>query len=133
MTLRTLIAASFLATALGGAAQAATVCGGAPPEGVAEIRGPVLEVLDGERICVALGADPSLWAPVRLADGPMKVSDSPPPTRGALMAASFGQDVACRIVGRDAEGLIAECLTQQGSVGQLAQQPWIIKAGQVWR
>lgn len=131
MILRTLASAAVLAFALAGAAQAAT-CGGEPPAGATEFRGPVLEVLDAERICVALGADPSAWTPVRLANGPEKVSTAPP-SRGALMAASFGQDVTCRIIGRDEDGVIAECASEQGSVARLAQQRKFIKAGQTWR
>jgi hypothetical protein len=131
MILRAFTTATLLAFALGGAAQAAT-CGGAPPAEAVEFRGPVLEVLDGERLCVALGADPSLWVPVRLADAPMKVSTAPA-SRGALMAASFGQDVTCRVVGRDDEGLVAQCVSDRGSVGRLSQAPDTIRAGQDWR
>ena len=131
MTLRTLALATFLACGLAGGAQAAT-CGGAPPADATEFRGPVLDVLDGERLCVALGSDPSTWVPVRLADAPMKVSTAPA-SRGALMAASFGQDVTCRIVGRDEEGLVAECRTRQGSVGRLSQARHVVRAGEAWR
>ena len=136
MILRSITTATLLALALafgvgGGVAQAAT-CGGAPPADADEFRGPVLEVLDGERLCVALGADPSAWVPVRLADAPMKVSTAPA-SRGALMAASFGQDVTCRITGQDEQGLVAQCVSDRGSVGRIAQGPQIIKAGQAWR
>jgi len=124
--------AAILATfALGGAAQAAT-CGGEAPADAIEFRGPVLQVLDGERLCVALGADPSAWVPVRLADAAAKVSTAAP-SRGALMAASFGQDVTCRITGRDEQGLVAECASARGSVGRLSRAPKMIQAGFVWR
>lgn len=123
--------AIVLALALGGAAQAAT-CGGAPPSDTAEFRGPVLEVLDGERLCVALGTDPADWVAVRLADGPTKVSTATP-TRGALMAASFGQDVTCRVVGREVDDVVAECFSDRGSIGRLSQAREIIKAGEAWR
>lgn len=126
------ITAAILATfALGGAAQAAT-CGGAPPPEAGEFRGPVLEVLDGERLCVALGPDPSAWVAVRLVDAMTKVSDAPP-SRQALMAASFGQDVTCRITGRNADGVVAECASDRGSVGRLARTSRMIKAGYAWR
>jgi micrococcal nuclease len=131
MTLRTLAFAALLACAFGGGAQAAT-CGGAPPADAAEFRGPVLDVLDGERICVALGSDPSTWVPVRLADATLKVS-TVPASRGALMAASFGQDVTCRIVGQDEAGVVAECRSRQGSVGRLSQARHVVRAGEAWR
>ena len=131
MTLRTLALATVLACAFGGGAHAAT-CGGAPPADATEFRGPVLEVLDGERLCVALGADPSTWVPVRLADALVKVSTAPP-SRGALMAASFGQDVTCRITGRDEAGVVAECSTRRGSVARLSQASHLVRAGETWR
>jgi hypothetical protein len=92
----------------------------------------VLEVLDGQRLCVALGADPSAWVPVRLADAPIQVSTAPAP-RGPLMAASFGQDVTCRIVGRDESGVVAECRSDRGSVGRLSASRAMADAGRAWR
>ncbi len=133
MTLRSLAPALVLVAGLAfGASAHAATCGGAPPAGATEFRGPVLEVLDGERLCVALAPDPSTWVAVRLADARINVSTAPAP-RGALMAASFGQDVTCRIVGRDAEGVIAECHSDRGSVGRLAQTKKILVAGEAWR
>ncbi|MBI1197811.1 MAG: hypothetical protein GC203_08105 [Phenylobacterium sp.] len=129
-------AAAFLvaalgALALGGVAEAAT-CGGEAPADAAEIHGPVLAVLDGQRLCVALGADPASWATVRIADAVTRVSTAPP-SRGALMAASFGQDVTCRIVGREAGAVVAECRTDRGSVGALAGDAATVEAGRAWR
>jgi hypothetical protein len=131
MTLRSLALATVVSLAFGASAHAAT-CGGAPPADAVEFRGPVLEVLDGERLCVALAPDPSTWVPVRLADARINVSTAPAP-RGALMAASFGQDVTCRIVGRDEEGVIAECRSDRGSVGRLSQARKMLIAGEAWR
>ena len=131
MTLRALALATLLACALGGGAQAAT-CMGAAPADADELRGPILEVLDGERLCVALGPDPSTWVPVRLADTFTKASDASP-SRGALMAASFGQDVTCRIVGRDEQGVVAQCFSDRGSVARIAGAPRTLKAGLAWR
>lgn len=132
MNLRTCAIAAAFALALSGGAAQAAVCGGAPPEGATSFRGPVLEVLDGERICVALGPDPASWAPVRLADALQTVSTAAP-SRGALMAASFGQDVTCRILGRDAQGVVATCESARGSIGAIAHKARLIKAGQAWR
>ena len=131
MTLRAFASAIVLALALGGTAQAA-VCGGAPPAGATEFRGPVLHVEDGERLCVALGPDPSAWTPVRLVDAPTKASTAPA-SRGALMAVSFGQDVTCRIAGRDEHGVVAECASDRGSLRRLSQTRQAIKAGLAWR
>lgn len=131
MTLRAFASAIVLSLALGGAAQAA-VCGGVPPAEATEFRGPVLDVQDGERLCVALGADPSAWVPVRLVEGPTKVSTAPA-SRGALMAVSFGQDVTCTIAGRDEYGVVAECVSDRGSLRRLSQSRQATKAGLTWR
>jgi len=136
MTLRSLapslvLGATVVSLAFGASAHAAT-CAGAPPADAVEFRGPVLEVLDGERLCVALAPNPSTWVPVRLADARINVSTGPA-SRGALMAASFGQDVTCRIVGRDQDGVIAECRSDRGSVGRLAQASKTLIAGEAWR
>lgn len=125
------IVAALGALALGGVAEAAT-CNGEAPAGAAEIHGPVLAVLDGQRLCVALAADPASWVAVRVADAMTRVSTAPP-SRGALMAASFGQDVICRIVGREAGAVVAECRTDRGSVGALAGDAAMVEAGRAWR
>lgn len=119
------------ASALAGAAQAA-VCRGEAPADATAIRGPVLHVLDGQTLCVALGSDPSTWIPVRLAD-PLAKASATTPARETLMAASFGQDVTCRLVGRDGDVALGECVAAAGSVGGLAQKASMVAAGRDWR
>jgi hypothetical protein len=126
--IKPLAIAVVLAFSATGAAQAG-VCRGAAPAGAAELRGPVLHVLDGERLCVALGPDPAAWVPLRLADAPQSLDDG----RGALMAASFGRDVTCRLVGREDGDVTAVCRTGRGSVGAALATPKILRAGQTWR
>jgi hypothetical protein len=120
--------AALFAFGAAGAAQA-DVCRGAAPADAAEFRGPVLHVLDGERLCVALSPDPRDWVPVRLADAPAALDGG----RGALMAASFGQDVTCRLLGRDEDEFLAVCRTSHGSVGAALATPRLVRAGQAWR
>jgi hypothetical protein len=132
--LQSIALAAFLvlpvnATVEGPAAERPPVCRGQVAGDVADLRGPVLHVLDGARLCVAMGPDPSEWVALRLADAP-EGSDS---SRGALMAASFGQDVVCRLVGRDDEGAVAICRTSKGALGAQLAAPRIIRAGQAWR
>lgn len=110
-------------------AERAPVCRGEVAGDVAELRGPVLHVLDGARLCVAMGPDPSEWIALRLADAP-EGSES---ARGVLMAASFGQDAVCRLVGRDDEGALAVCRTSNGALGAQLATPMLIRAGQAWR
>jgi micrococcal nuclease len=129
MKLANLALGAVLALGLGGVAEA-SICGGEPPSGAAEVRGPVLHVLDGERLCVALGPDPATWVPLRLSDA---TDPSGVERRGALMAASFGRDVTCRVVGRDESGFVGQCRTSQGSLGQRLDSPRIVRAGLAWR
>ncbi|RAK63359.1 hypothetical protein [Phenylobacterium kunshanense] len=131
MRLPLLIGALLATSALAGGAQAA-VCRGEAPAEATMIRGPVLHVLDGETLCVALGADPSMWVPVRLADDLAKASTAPP-ARETLMAASFGQDVTCRIVGRDADALLGACEVAAGPVSGLVRKASTVSAGRDWR
>ncbi len=131
MRLVLLTSAILGAAALAGAAQAAT-CRGEAPSDAAAIRGPVLHVLDGRTLCVALGPDPASWVPVRLSDVVERASTGTP-GRGSLMAASFGQDVTCRIVGRDGDALLGECESAAGSVGALTRKTSIVSAGRDWR
>ncbi len=62
------IAALLALTPVAGIAHAAA-CTGRAPAGATEFRGPVLEVLDGARLCVALSEEPSSWVEVRLGAG----------------------------------------------------------------
>ncbi len=129
--LRHIGCAAALAVGLAGAGAAeAGVCRGEVPADAAEIRGPVLHVPDGERICVALSPDPRDWVELRVADA--SLAEDAGKARGALMAASFGQDVTCRFDGTLAGG-VAACRTAKGDVAGLVQTPRIIKAGQAWR
>ncbi|PZQ55666.1 MAG: hypothetical protein DI570_21860 [Phenylobacterium zucineum] len=131
MRLSLLIGAMTLATALSGAAQAA-VCRGEAPAGAETIRGPVLHVLDGDTLCVALGADPSTWVAVRVA-GALGRASTATPQRETLMAASFGQDVTCRITGQGDGVALGECRTAAGSVADMAQDAAYVSAGRGWR
>lgn len=126
--IKPLAIAATIALSAAGAAQAA-VCRGEAPVGAAELRGPVLHVLDGERLCVALGPDPAQWVALRLADAPPSRDGG----RGALMAASFGQDVTCRLIGRGEDDVVAVCRTPRGSIGPRLAAPKIVRAGQTWR
>lgn len=121
-----IVAAAF---ASAGAAEA-SVCQGAAPQGVLEIRGPVLHVPDGERICVALSPDPADWVELQVLD---RIAEGRAgEARGALMAASFGQDVTCRIMQSPA-GAAGVCRTSKGDVARLADTPRIIRTGLAWR
>ena len=115
------------------AANAENVCQGSAPALGAEIRGPVLQVLDSERLCVALGATPDQWVEVALAPEPLQKTAAHPANRGSLMAVAFAQNVTCRIVDRSAGLPVAACKLDDQSVRALTREPAAYTAGQAWR
>ena len=118
---------------LAGAAHAQTVCQGSAPSVGAEIHGPVLQVLDSERLCVALGATPDQWVEVRLAPEPLQKTSAYPANRGSLMAVAFAQNITCKIIDTEAGLPVAACKVEDQSVRALTRQPAAYTAGQAWR
>jgi hypothetical protein len=68
--------------------------------------GPVLQVMDGQTLCVALGPTPAEWVQVRIAGIP------PQSTRQALLAASFGRTVVCSPTNTPASDPEARCTVE---------------------
>jgi hypothetical protein len=124
------LTAALVALAVSGGAFAGVCQGQAPPAHVT-FRGPVLHVLDGEHVCVALGPDPTQWVPLRLADMPPSLQ--PGAGRQLLMAASFGQDVTCQVHEADAHGAVGICTVDGRSVASMLRSPAIIQAARSWR
>ncbi|CAN5512001.1 hypothetical protein BH10PSE5_BH10PSE5_19350 [soil metagenome] len=116
-----------------GAAHAQTTCQGSAPSVGAEIHGPVLQVLDSERLCVALGAAPDQWVEVRLAPEPLQKTSAYPANRGSLMAVAFAQNVTCTIVDTEGGLPVAACKVDDQSVRTLTREPTAYTAGQAWR
>lgn len=104
-------------------ASAQGVCKGEAPQAGATLRGPVLHVEDGGRLCVAKGFEPDAWIELQLADTPADLA------RGTLMSTAFAKDVDCKV---QADGR-ALCTVDGQSVGALASQPSVQKAGLSWR
>ncbi len=88
-------------------------CAAAPPAPGGVVAGPVLQVIDGRTLCVALGPTPDRWVRVRLAD----VLD--PTARGALMAASFAKDAACSVERLDEQGMVGRCVVEGAPLARL--------------
>jgi len=124
---RVLASVTLAAALLGGGSAAATPCrGDAPPVG-STVRGPVLHVLDGQTLCVALSPSPMDWAPLRLADAP------PAGTRSLLMAVTFAQDVDCTVVEGEAAEAVAVCAIRGRRIGDLAKSPQAARRAKAWR
>lgn len=125
--------AALFALAAAGSAWAGPCQGPVPAVG-SELHGPVLHVLDGRRLCVALGATPDRWVEVAVTEtGLTHASAASPRPRGALMAAAFGQNVTCKVVGRDGTTPIAACVLDGESVARLADHAHASQDGQLWR
>lgn len=121
----------------GGEAQAApgdSICRGSAPAVGQTVRGPILHVVDGDRMCVALDVSPSSWVEVQVLEAPLqKASASTPRARGALMAAAFAQNAVCEVKSV-LDGLpLAECRIDGQPLTQRLATPDIVKTSQAWR
>ncbi len=116
-----------------GAAQAEAPCQGSAPVVGAEIHGPVLQVVDSERLCVALGATPDQWVEVALAPEPLQKTAAHPANRGSLMAVAFAQNITCKIVDIAGGLPVASCRLDDQSVRALTRESAAYVAGQAWR
>jgi len=131
-SLSAVVAAFALAAAT--SAQADGLCTAPPPAPGAVVHGPVLHVFDGQTLCVALGATPDRWLPIRLTqEGSGPSSQESSASRGALMAVAFGQDVTCRITQVAAEAAAGVCKRRGRSLARQARDSDAIVAGLAWR
>lgn len=116
-------------------------CTGPSPVAGVEIRGPVLHVVDGSTLCVALGFEPDTWILVRLADAPrpspiQRVSTTEvatPNPRGALMQAALAKMATCRTVHGDDGGVEAVCEVEGRPLGEALRDPEIVAVSYSWR
>ena len=109
-------------------------CAGKPPAIGELLRGPVLHVLDGVTLCVALGARPDAWVPLQLVvarTGPK--TNHGAPTRGTLMAVAFAQDVTCQVVGVSGGRTLADCWVDDHLIAERINDPDAVLQGRLWR
>jgi hypothetical protein len=102
-------------------------CGAPTPTVGQRFEGTVLQVIDGQTLCVALGPTPADWILVKIAGAP------PDSSRGTLMAAAFGQPVACLAVKTAPSGVEARCEVNGAALGQLVMTVAIRREGLDWR
>ncbi len=121
------IAASAMSPPTAPVLQGASPCTAAAPARGAVLHGPVLHVLDGVTLCVAMGATPDTWVPLKLANAPEGAS------RGALMAVAFSQNVTCRVLGGSGAARIADCRLNDRPLAEQVEDPGAIQAGLSWR
>jgi regulator of extracellular matrix RemA (YlzA/DUF370 family) len=93
----------------GSNARAEAACAAPAPAIGALLAGSVLQVMDGETLCVALGPTPAQWVKVQLAEASSG-------DRVALMDAVFGRRVSCVVIApATGGGVIAHCVTAEAA------------------
>jgi hypothetical protein len=102
-------------------------CTASAPASGQVFSGPVLQVIDGQTLCVADGPTPDHWVRVRLTDVDRTIP------RGALMAAAFAKDVICTVERRDGQGVAGRCVFDGASLGELVQSDEIRTQATSWR
>lgn len=135
LPLRPLLLSLLLAGGLAvGQAQAQDgVCRGKAPEVGATLKGPVLHVIDGERLCVALGPATDQWVEVQVSDASLQKASAGKPARGSLMAAAFARNAACSVTGIVDGRAVAACRIEDRPLAETLGQPDIVRIGQAWR
>ena len=134
-------AAGLSLWAVAGSAKAAPAepCTGPHPVAGVQIRGPVLHVIDGETICVALGYAPDRWIRLRLADAPIpspvrRVSNrEEADPRRVMMAAAFAKMAECRTELDADREVVAVCTVDGAPLGRALRDGAVIAAGMSWR
>ena len=111
----------------------ASVCGGRAPAVGAQLKGPVLQVVDGQHMCVATGVSPTSWVEVQVLDPRVVHASSADDARARLMAAAFARDAVCVITGVNRGKATAACVIEGEQLGARLNQPKIVKAAQIWR
>lgn len=134
-------AAGLSLCALAGPANAAPAgpCTGPSPVAGVQIRGPVLHVIDGETICVALGYAPDEWIRLRLADAPVAspirhISNTPQADpKSVMMAAAFARMAECRTELDANREVVAVCTVDGVPLGRALRDGGVIAASMSWR
>jgi hypothetical protein len=109
------------------------VCRGRAPAVGEVLRGPVLHVIDAQRLCIALDVLPDHWVEVQVIQEPLLQASTGANPRGTLMALAFAQDAICQVTGKIDGRPLATCTIGGQDVAQRLRQPDAIRIGQAWR
>ncbi len=130
---------SLFAAAGEASAAPAEPCTGPHPVAGVQVRGPVLHVIDGDTLCIALGYRPDEWIRLRLADAPVtspvrRVSNrEEADPRAVLMAAAFARTAEC-VTQLDRRGeVVAVCTVDGVPIGRAMRDSAVVAASQSWR
>ena len=132
-----LLLAATACRADAGEAASAMPCNGPAPVAGVEIRGPVLHVIDGQTLCVALGFSTDHWVKLRLADAasPVRRTSSGPQAdpRGALMQVALAKTATCRTLKSRSGAIVARCEIDGRPIGDQLDDPDVTAASWAWR
>jgi hypothetical protein len=109
------------------AAGPVAVCSAPSPASGQRFTGTVLQVIDGETLCLAQGPTPADWIRVSVAGAPRDAR------RSALAAAAFGRVLSCVALRDSPSGVVADCAVAGAAVNQLIMTKAVRLQGQSWR
>lgn len=93
--------------------------------------GPVTYVGDGDSLCVGLGSSPSEWVEVRLSDfyAPELSEPGGSEAKAALERIVKGRWVECRPIRQSYDRLVAHCMLNGRSIGDLMRRAGVREGG----
>lgn len=93
--------------------------------------GPVVRVLDGDSLCVAVGDGPAAWVEVRLADFYAPESGAPggAAAKAALERISFGKFANCTAGRQSYDRVVSRCTIAGRAIGDLMRASGIAEGG----
>jgi hypothetical protein len=94
--------------------------------------GPVMQVIDGGRLCVALTPEPSGWIEVAPA-GVMPASLADGDRRSLLMATTFAKTVDCVAVDAHDSSVAADCSVDGLALGEAMRAQKVQPDWRTWR
>jgi endonuclease YncB( thermonuclease family) len=93
--------------------------------------GPVVRVLDGDSLCVAVGPGPASWVEVRLVDFYAPESSEPggPAAKAALERIALGKQANCRAGPQSYDRVVSSCTIDGRSIGGMMRAAGILEGG----
>lgn len=96
--------------------------------------GPVVQVLDGDSLCVAVGKGPQNWVEVRLSDFYAPESHEPggPGAKAALSRIALGKVATCVSKNRTYDRIAARCTIGGRALGELMSVAGVAQGGRAF-
>lgn len=97
----------------------------------AHFSGPVVHVIDGDSLCVAIGDGPAAWVEVRLADfhAPEIAAAGGAAAKAALSRLAMGREADCTANMRTYDRIAARCRIDGQAVGDLMRTAGVVEGG----